>query len=64
MTLRPAFIAASLLAVFTAGTVTTVAHASTHHASRADQQVCIVLAKDANHQHTQYYCVDVGSALK
>jgi uncharacterized membrane protein len=63
MTLRPAFIAASLFAVLTAGAVTTVTHASTHHASKADQQLCIVLAKDSNHQHTEYYCIDVGKAL-
>lgn len=64
MTLRPALIAASLLAVVTAGAVTTATHASSHHASRADQQVCLVLAKDAQHQHTEYYCIDIGNTLK
>ena len=64
MTLRPAFIAASLLVVVTAGAVTTLTHTTAHHASKADQQICIVLAKDAAHQHTEYYCIDVGNALK
>lgn len=64
MTLRPAVIAASLLAVVTAGAVTTLTHASEHHASKADQQICLVLSKDAANQHTQYYCIDIGNALK
>lgn len=64
MTLRPAIIATSLLAVVTAGAVTTLTHTSAHHASKADQQVCVVLAKDNQHQQTQDFCVDWGSALK
>jgi hypothetical protein len=64
MTLRPAVIAVSLLGVLTAGAFTTLTHASAHHASKADNQICVVLAKDAYHQHTQDFCVDWGSALR
>jgi hypothetical protein len=63
MTVRPAVIAVALLGVLSAGAVTTLTHTSTHHVSKADNQVCIVLAKDANHQHTQDFCVDWGKAL-
>jgi hypothetical protein len=63
MTVRPAVIAVSLLGVLSAGAVTTLTHTSAHHVSKADNQVCIVLAKDANHKHTQDFCVDWGNAL-
>ena len=64
MTLRPAVIAVSLFSVLCAGAVVTLTHATTHHAAKADQQICIVLAKDPSHQHTQDYCIDWGNALK
>ena len=59
--IRPAIIATCALGILGAGVGTALAHTSTTH--RADHQVCVVLAKDPNHQHTQDYCVDWGSAL-
>lgn len=62
--IRPAVIAASLLGVVTAGAVVTLAHVPAHTHAKADNQVCVVLAKDDNHQHTQDFCVDWGTLVK
>ena len=62
--IRPAVIAVSLLGVVTAGAVVTLTHAPAHTHSKADQQVCIVLAKDPGHQHTQDFCVDWGTLVR
>ena len=62
--IRPVAIAMSLLGVVTAGVVVTLTHTPAHTHTKADQQVCVVLAKDPNHQHTQDFCVDWGSLLR
>ncbi|HET6864455.1 MAG TPA: hypothetical protein VFH80_00965 [Solirubrobacteraceae bacterium] len=61
--IRPAVIAVPLLGVFTAGALTALTYTATQPQPKADNQICIVLAKDANHQHTQDYCIDWGSVI-
>jgi hypothetical protein len=62
--IRPAVIAVPLFAVLTAGAVTAATHAAAPAKARADQQLCIVISQDANHQHTQYYCIDWDGLAK
>jgi hypothetical protein len=62
--IRPAVIATSLLGVITAGAVVTLSHAPAHTHAKADNQICIVLAKDDAHHQTQDFCVDWGGLLK
>jgi predicted histidine transporter YuiF (NhaC family) len=47
----------SLAAVFSVGTATVLVHHAAPATTKADE-ICIVLAKDAGHHHTQDYCID------
>ena len=47
----------SIAGVLGAGTATALVQAATPAKAHADE-LCIVLAKDADHHHTQDYCID------
>ena len=54
---RQLVLSLSIVGVFTAGTATALVQASTPAKAHADE-LCVVLAKDDGHHHTQDYCVD------